>query len=62
MSSLADLGRAEKKTGPTPRQIIDGAPKHRHGADTTSRGILARLAADAGPGRRHGIGTRPAEG
>lgn len=55
MSFQAYLDTTEKKTGLTPRQLIDLAHERGFGADTKAAPILAWLADDYGLGRGHGM-------
>lgn len=55
MSFQAYLDAVEKKTGLTPRQLIDQAESKGFGPDTKAGPILEWLAADYGLGRGHGM-------
>lgn len=55
MSFQAYLDAVEKKTGLTPRQLVDLATEKGFGADTKATPILEWLAADYGLGRGHGM-------
>lgn len=55
MSFQAYLDTVEKKTGLTPRQLVDLAHERGFTAETKAGPILAWLAEDYGLGRGHGM-------
>ena len=55
MSFQAYLDTIEKKTGLTPRQLVDIAHEKGFGADTKATPIVEWLAADYGLGRGHAM-------
>lgn len=55
MSFQAYLDTVEKKTGLTPRQLLDLARERGFGPETKAGPILAWLAEDYGLGRGHGM-------
>ncbi len=55
MSFQAYLDAVEKKTGLTPRQLVELAHERGFGADTKAAPILQWLADDYGLGRGHGM-------
>ncbi len=55
MSFQAYLDNAEKKTGRTPRELVDLARAKGFGADSTASDILAWLKEDFDLGRGHGM-------
>jgi hypothetical protein len=55
MSFQAYLDAVEKKTGKTPRALLDEATAKGFGPDTRAAPILEWLAADYGLGRGHGM-------
>lgn len=55
MSFQAYLDAVEKKTGLTPRALVDLAHERGFGAETKATPILAWLAEDYGLGRGHGM-------
>lgn len=55
MSFQAYLDAVEKKTGLTPRQLLEQATGKGFGPDTKAGPILEWLAADYGLGRGHGM-------
>jgi hypothetical protein len=55
MSFQAYLDAVEKKTGLTPRQLVDLAREHGFGPDTKATPILEWLKTDYDLGRGHGM-------
>ncbi len=55
MSFQAYLDAVERKTGLTPRQLVDKAREHGFDASTKSAPIVAWLAEDYGLGRGHAM-------
>ncbi|MGH8892259.1 MAG: DUF4287 domain-containing protein [Actinomycetes bacterium] len=53
--SFQAIDKAEEEAGLTPQQMVDRARERGYAADTKTGEILARLAADLGLGRGHGM-------